>query len=361
MPDSDLANPCVISTGSFFFLQFQDSLLPQVDQELPFARHRIGFIQEIDMVENAVAIMFMGPQEVIVGDPQGDVIVGSVIVVITAGNAVGRLKGPVQSFDHLFKGPELCGDRIIIAKADDLGDFKVQRPVFTQRELLGSQGIGAVAIRDEAEAFRKFLYMAESHTHGKDAGADTAVIRDLIADDGSGYRIHDEPYITFDPTDFDIGFVCGEDIVGLIGVVVCKGFYDSGCRAGIVGHLLVGDPDAVKILKSPGSLAQREAEVYMHGQAEPHDMGVVLFELQGRSILWKGIQIHGKEIPQELPIDVVELITGPAMRFLPVFFIHLFEVSAVIGTVPVDTFMDPEELPVLYGSQGMTAVRAGKL
>ena len=161
MPDSDLANPCVISTGSFFFLQFQDSLLPQVDQELPFARHRIGFIQQFDMVEDTVAVMFVGPQKVIIGDPQGDVIVGPVIVVVTAGNAVGSFKGPVQAFDQLFIRPEFCGDRIIIAKADDLGDFKVQRPVFTQRELLGSQGIGAVAIRDEAEAFRKFLYMAE--------------------------------------------------------------------------------------------------------------------------------------------------------------------------------------------------------
>ncbi len=57
----------------------------------------------------------------------------------------------------------------------------------------------------------------------------------------------------------------------------------------------------------------------------------------------------------------MELVTGVAMGFRPVFFIHLFEVSAVIGTILVDAFMDPEELPVLYGSQGMTAVRAGKL
>ena len=361
MPDSDLANPCVISTGSFFFLQFQNSLLSQVDQELPFARHRIGFIQQFDMVEDTVAVMFVGPQKVIIGDPQGDVIVGPVIVVVTAGNAVGSFKGPVQAFDQLFIRPEFCGDRIIIGKADDLGHFEVQWVIFSKTELLGGQGVGAVTVGNEAKVLWEFLYMAESHPHSKDAGTDAAVIRDLIADDGPGYRVHDEPYIPFDTADFDIGFICGENIMGFISIVVGKGFDDKGCRAGIVGDLLVGDPDAVKILKSLGRLAKRETEVYVHGQAEPHDMGIELFELQGRSILWKGIQIHGKEIPQELPIDVVELITGFSMFFRLVFLIHFFEVFAVIRTILVQTFVDPEELPVLDSSQGMTAVRAGKL
>ncbi len=49
-------------------------------------------------------------------------------------------------------------------------------------ELLGGEGIGAVAIRNKAEAFREFFQMLEGHTHGHDAGAGAPVVRYLIAD-----------------------------------------------------------------------------------------------------------------------------------------------------------------------------------
>lgn len=38
-------------------------------------------------------------------------------------------------------------------------------------------------------------------------------------------------------------------------------------------------------------------------------------------------------------------------------FLHLFKIMSVKGTVLVDTFMDAEELPVLFWNQGMAAVR----
>lgn len=38
-------------------------------------------------------------------------------------------------------------------------------------------------------------------------------------------------------------------------------------------------------------------------------------------------------------------------------FLHLFKIMSVKGTVLVDTFVDAEELPVLFGNQGMTTVR----
>jgi len=72
---------------------------------------------------------------------------------------------------------------------------------------LGSQGVSTVSIRDKPEYSREFLEVLKSHTHGKDTGSDTAVIRDLIAEDGMGDGIHDEPDISFDATDFDIGLI----------------------------------------------------------------------------------------------------------------------------------------------------------
>ena len=99
----------------------------------------------------------------------------------------------------------------------------------------------------------------------------------------------------------------------------------------------------------------------MHGQTEPHDMGIILLKFQRRSILWQGIQIHGKEIASEFAVDIMKLIAGFAMRFLQVFFVDFFEISAVIGTILVYAFVDSEEFSVLDGNQGMAAVRAGKL
>ena len=67
----------------------------------------------------------------------------------------------------------------------------------------------------------------ESHTHGKDAGTDTAVVRDLIAKDGTGYRIHDKPDVSFDSTDFDIGFVGNKSGSGFVIIVVNERLDDA--------------------------------------------------------------------------------------------------------------------------------------
>lgn len=48
----------------------------------------------------------------------------------------------------------------------------------------------------------------------KDAGTDTAVVRDLIAKDGTGHCIHDEPDVSFDSADFDIGFISSKHFSG---------------------------------------------------------------------------------------------------------------------------------------------------
>ena len=123
----------------------------------------------------------------------------------------------------------------------------------------------------------------------KTAGTYPAVIRDLIAKNGAGYRIHDEPDVSFDPADFDIGFIGDKGGSGLVIIVVNERLDDKGGSPGIVGNLLVGDPDVVKIFESLRGFAQGEAEIDMESQAEPHDMGVMAAEFQRGSILWNGV------------------------------------------------------------------------
>ena len=76
---------------------------------------------------------------------------------------------------------------------------------------------------------------------------------------------------------------------GLVIIVVNERLDDKGGSPGIVGDLLMGDPDVVKVFESLRSLAQGETKIYMESQTEPHDMGVMPAELQGRSIFRKGV------------------------------------------------------------------------
>ena len=115
------------------------------------------------------------------------------------------------------------------------------------------------------------------------------VVLDLIAKNGAGYRIHDEPDVSFDPADFDIGFIGDKGGSGLVIIVVNERLDDKGGSPGIVGDLLMGDPDVVKVFESLGGLAQGEAKVDIERQAEPHDMCVMAAKAEGRSILRKGV------------------------------------------------------------------------
>ena len=74
------------------------------------------------------------------------------------------------------KGAVFRGDGIVVGKSDDLCD--PEGKVFAEfpGKLHGSEGIGAVTVSDEIELFRQFCKTPECHAHGKDAGADTAVV-----------------------------------------------------------------------------------------------------------------------------------------------------------------------------------------
>ena len=69
----------------------------------------------------------------------------------------------------------------------------------------------------------------------------------LIADNGTAGSIHDEPDVSFDAADFDIGFVSSKDTAGFVVVMINKRFdTDSGSLA-VVGDLLVGNADGKTI------------------------------------------------------------------------------------------------------------------
>ena len=110
-------------------------------------------------------------------------------------------------------------------------------------------------------SFRQFCKSPESHTHSEDTGADTTVIRDLVANDGSGCGIHNEPDIGFDPTDFDIGFIGSKNRPFFVGVLVNKRFHADSCGLAVISDLLVGNADVVQVSESLGGFPKGEAKV----------------------------------------------------------------------------------------------------
>ena len=197
--------------GRALFLQLEDGLLAEQDQELPFSRHVVCAFQHIDFIEYLIMVVLMRAQEVVVGDPECCVIVCTIIIIVTAADPVSGFKGSVEAFDHLLVRAELPGDSIIVCKSDHLGDVKPEAFPRFLCKLQGSQRIGAVPIGNEPELFREFLHAPERHAHGKDARTDRAVVGNLVAEDRAGGSVHDEPDVAFDTVDFDIGLIGGED------------------------------------------------------------------------------------------------------------------------------------------------------
>ena len=249
----------------------------------------------LNSVEDPIVVVLMRPEEVIIVNPEGDIVVGALWVVIAAGYPVRGFKPAIEPSDHLFEMAELFGDFVIVNQSDDLSNIKAELLAKLVEELLGCKWIGAVSIGDKAEAFRQLFQLMESHTHGKDAGTDIAVVRDLIAKDGMGYHIHDEPDVSFDPADLDIGFIGNKYGSGFVVIVINERLDAEGGSTGIVGDLLVGDSDVVKIFESLRSLAQGEDKVDMESQAQPHDMGVMPAELQGRGVFRNGVKSMRKK------------------------------------------------------------------
>ena len=140
------------------------------DQELPFAGHVIRTLEYFHIIQDFVSGMFMWTQEVVVGNPESQVIVGTVDVIKSIRVAVRSLIRAVQPFDHLFEWTVFFRDSIVVGKSNDLSDLKGKDITEFFSELHCSKRIGAVAIRNEFKIFRKFCKLLESHAHSEDTG-----------------------------------------------------------------------------------------------------------------------------------------------------------------------------------------------
>ena len=127
-------------TGSLLFLQLEDGLLTEQNQELPLPGHVVSPLQHTDWIEHPIVVVLMGTEKVVVGDPERHVIVGAIVIVITAADPVSGFKRAVKPFDHLLVGAELLRDRIIVCESDYLGNVKLEAVSQLPYELLGARG-----------------------------------------------------------------------------------------------------------------------------------------------------------------------------------------------------------------------------
>ncbi len=234
---------------STVFLHIQDGLLPEEDEHLPFAGHVVSALQHLHFVEDVVFIVFMRAQEVIVSDPERQIIVGTVDAVKAVCMAVRGFISSVQAFDHLLEWPVFGRNSIVVGKSNDLGDFKckVSAQLFTNSIAARGYALYPSAMNLKFSGsfvrFRNAIRIARIQ-------ACAAVIRHLIADDGACCSVHDEPDVVFDATDFDVCLISREHVPFFVGVLVNKGLDADGGSFTVVGDLLVGDADVVKVFQS---------------------------------------------------------------------------------------------------------------
>ncbi len=84
------------------FLQLEDGLLTEQNQERHFPG-MLSALQHTDWIEHPIGVVRMGTEKVVVGDPERHVIVGAIVIVVTA-DPVSGFKRAVKPFDHLLVG-----------------------------------------------------------------------------------------------------------------------------------------------------------------------------------------------------------------------------------------------------------------
>ena len=333
--------------------------MAKVDHELPLARHVVSVAEFFHIVQDLVTVGLVRPKEVVISDPERKLVIRAFYPVEAVRMAVRRPVGTVETLDQLLVWTVPGGDGIVVCKADHLRDLKLHPLAELKEELLCCKRIGAVAVGNKKEAFRKLiLQLLKGHAHRHDAGTCAAVVGDLIPEDRTAGGIHDEPDEGMDAADLNVCLISHKGLAGLIVVMVHKGLYTECGRLTVVGDLLVGYLKAVEIHESLGRFPQGKPEVDVQGKAEPHDVGVVLAETQGRGVLRETLKGHPEEVNVEFPVNVMELVIALAVRGIG---IHFFEVVFVVGAVLVDAFPDNKEFPVLHRDESMSAERAAKL
>ena len=305
-------------------------------------------------------MQLVGPEKVVVSNPERKVVVCTVIVIKPVRGAVGSLVCTVETFNHLLIRTEFRGNGIIICQADDLSDLELELLAEFMEELLGGKRIGAEAVGDEAEVFGQFFQMLEGHAHSHNAWTDSAVIRDLISNHSTGCRIDDQPDIALDAADFDVRLIGSKGGSLLVRVGINKRFDADGGSFTVVGDHLVGYGDAVNVLQRLSGLPERQTEVDPVGKAKRHDVSVVFREFQRGGILRQGGDIHFEEVDREFPVDVMQLIFVFAVILIQICFVNLLEVVKVVRALGIHTLMDDEMFAIFLTRQCVGTVRAFK-
>jgi len=295
----------------------------------------------------------MRAQEVIISNPQSQIIVGAIVIVESVCGSIRSFISTVEAFDHLFVRPKFFGNSIIVCKAYDLGDIELELFAEFMEELLGGKRVGAVAIGNEAEVFREFLQMLEGHAHRHNAGTNAPIVRYLIANHSAGCRIDDQPDIAFDTADFYVSLISSKGRSLLVRVCINEWFDADGGGLTVVGDHLVRDGDSVDVFHGLSCFAQGQAEVDPVGKTQGHDISVVLAEFQRGSVLWQGGDVHLKEIDCELTVDVMQLIFVLAIILVQICSVNLLEVAEIVRALGVHTLMNDEMLPVFLTRQSM--------
>jgi len=87
-------------------LHLFNGLLSQEDQQLPFTGHVVSIIDDIIFNQWSEAVVLVRSQEVVVGDPESEIIAGAIVIIETVGGPVGSFISTVKPFDHLLIRPE---------------------------------------------------------------------------------------------------------------------------------------------------------------------------------------------------------------------------------------------------------------
>ena len=337
-----------------------DGLLAKEDHQLPFAGHVVSVFDDIVFDRRPEMVQFVGAEKVVVCNPERKVVVGAVIVIKPIRGTVGGLVCTVEPLNHLLIGTEFRGNSVIVRQADDLSNLELELLAELMEELLGSKRIGAIAVSDETEVLWQLLQMLEGHAHGHDAGTDTAVVRDLIADHGTGRRIDDQPDIALDVAYFDICLIGSKGGSLLVRVGIDKWFDTDGGSLTVVGDHLVGDSDSVDDLHRLSGLPERQSKVHPIGNAQGHDVSIVLREFQRGGVLRQGGDIHLAEVDREFPVDVMQLILVLAISLVQICLVNLPEVVEVVRALGIYTLMDDEMFTVFLTHQSVGAIRTLK-
>lgn len=186
------------------------------------------------------------------------------------------LIGAVEPFYHLLVWAEFLGYCIVVCETCDLGNVEPEFIAVFTEELPGGKRIRAVGISDKEEIFGKLLKVLEDHPHSHDAGTDPAVVRYLVTDDCTRCGIHDKSDEPLNAADFYINFIGHVSRPLFIWVCIDKRLHAKSGRLAVVGDHLMGNKDSVHVLQSLSGLSQRQSEIDLVGEAEGHDLRIIL-------------------------------------------------------------------------------------